>query len=313
MPGDAVFPAGEELFGRLEHMHDLLSDPGLTSIRMVLNLERMVIKEAQRAFTYFHLYGYPTDLVICNRVVPDDAGAYFEAWRAAQARYRPRARQLRARPNSGGAVLRGGGGGQGDAAAARHGGVRRCGPDRLLLSRAAVQRAARRWRVRALARAAVHLQQKVHLSRCGDELVVVVGSWRRNLILPRVLVDLPTAGAGFDDHVLKVRFAAKAAQQGRSVEAMTDLEDQLAQLEQRLAAVEARRARAPRGLIGLWRAALPPKVRAHLRAARKERRLAARAFLDHRIERLEKEPAEALRAGRASPSSSACPGRPVTR
>ena len=75
---------------------------------------------------------------------------------------------------------------------------------------------------------------------------------------------------------------------------MTDLEDRLAQLEQRLAAVEARSERAPRGLIGLWREVFPPEVRTHLRAARKERLLAARALLDHRIEHLEKAPAHAL-------------------
>ncbi len=75
---------------------------------------------------------------------------------------------------------------------------------------------------------------------------------------------------------------------------MTDLEDRLAELEQRLAAVEARSARAPRGLIGLWRDVVPSEVRTHLRAARKERLLAARALLDHRIEHLEKEPSDAL-------------------
>jgi BMFP domain-containing protein YqiC len=75
---------------------------------------------------------------------------------------------------------------------------------------------------------------------------------------------------------------------------MTDLEDQLSELEQRLAALEARSKRAPKGLIELWRGVLPPEVRTHLRAARKEQLLAARAFLDHRIEHLEKEPADTL-------------------
>ena len=72
---------------------------------------------------------------------------------------------------------------------------------------------------------------------------------------------------------------------------MTDLEEQLAKLEQRLAAIEAREEREPRGLEGLWREVFPLEARKHLRMARKEQLLAARAVVDHWIEHLEKEPA----------------------
>src|SRR2546430_996960 len=89
VPDDSVFAAGEELFHRLDHMQQLLADQEKSSVRLVLNLEKMVIKEAQRSFTYFHLFGYPTDLVVCNRVLPEGAGAYFEAWQEAQRRYQP--------------------------------------------------------------------------------------------------------------------------------------------------------------------------------------------------------------------------------
>jgi uncharacterized protein YciW len=75
---------------------------------------------------------------------------------------------------------------------------------------------------------------------------------------------------------------------------MTDLEAQLAALEQRLAAVEARAEREHGGLLGLWREVFPAEARAHMRAARKEQLLAARALLDHWIARLEKEPSERL-------------------
>jgi hypothetical protein len=71
---------------------------------------------------------------------------------------------------------------------------------------------------------------------------------------------------------------------------MTDLEAQVAELEERLAAMEAREEREPRGLIGLWRDLMPPEARKHLRAARKEQLLAARALVDHWIERVDREP-----------------------
>ena len=48
----------------------MLIDPKLTSVRLVLNPEKMVVREAQRTYTYFNLFGYPSDLVICNRVLP---------------------------------------------------------------------------------------------------------------------------------------------------------------------------------------------------------------------------------------------------
>jgi len=214
MPGDAVYRAGEELFGRLEHMHDLLANPDLTSIRLVLNLEKMVIKEAQRAFTYFHLYGYPTDLVVCNRVVPDDAGPYFEAWRQAQARYWPEVQAdfdpipIRQAPFFehevvGMPMLR-------ELGNAVFGGDDPTG----FFYRGHPYRVHREGDAFVIAlELPFTSKDEVRLHRNGDELVVQVGWWRRNLILPRVLIDLPTAGAEFDDHVLKVRFAAKPHRQ----------------------------------------------------------------------------------------------------
>src|SRR5256886_12041534 len=89
VPDDSVFAAGEGLLHRLDHMQQLLADQEKSSVRLVLNLEKMVLKEAQRSFTYFHLFGYPTDLVVCNRVLPEGAGTYFEAWHEAQRRYQP--------------------------------------------------------------------------------------------------------------------------------------------------------------------------------------------------------------------------------
>ena len=211
-PKPEVYNAGEALFGKLEHMHDLLADPELTSVRIVLNLERMVIKEAQRSFTYFHLYGYPTDLVVCNRVLPADSGAYFGAWRETQQRYRPLVEEsfapvpVRDAPffdeevvgermlrTLGRAVF-----GDADPTGFFYRGrpytVRREG-ERFVLE----------------LELPFTSKEEVHLNRFGDELVIAVGSWRRNLILPRVLVDAETIGGGFRDDILRIEFAAAGA------------------------------------------------------------------------------------------------------
>ena len=88
VPEVGVFDTIEELFHQLERMRDILTDENSSSVRLVVNPEKMVIKETQRTFTYMNLYGYCTDLVICNRVFPDEVkGDFFDAWKESQARY----------------------------------------------------------------------------------------------------------------------------------------------------------------------------------------------------------------------------------
>lgn len=87
MPQEEVFAAAKALTERLIRMRDVLTDPEETSVRLVLNPERMVVREAQRTFTYLGLYGYHTDMVVENRVLPSAVrDPYFDAWRAGQRR-----------------------------------------------------------------------------------------------------------------------------------------------------------------------------------------------------------------------------------
>ncbi|MCZ7624812.1 MAG: arsenical pump-driving ATPase GET3 [Candidatus Methylomirabilis sp.] len=89
LPKDNVYAAIEVLFTRIDGMKEVLCDPKRSSIRLVLNPEKMVIKEAQRALTYLNLYGYVTDAVICNRVFPRQLEhGYFAEWSHIQGRYR---------------------------------------------------------------------------------------------------------------------------------------------------------------------------------------------------------------------------------
>lgn len=85
LPGNDVLTEVQDLVRNLIDMSEILRDRSRSSIRLVMNPERMVIKEAQRTFTYLNLYGYLTDAVVVNRVFPADVeGGYFSAWREVQ-------------------------------------------------------------------------------------------------------------------------------------------------------------------------------------------------------------------------------------
>jgi arsenite-transporting ATPase len=75
----------ESLFDMLENVRDLLTNPEYASMRLVVNPERMVIKETQRTFTYLNLYGYATDAVLVNRIFPEEiTDPFFVNWKERQ-------------------------------------------------------------------------------------------------------------------------------------------------------------------------------------------------------------------------------------
>jgi arsenite/tail-anchored protein-transporting ATPase len=83
--GDGVFSATERFYERLDGVRELLADPDRSSVRLVVNPERMVIAEARRTYTYLSLFGYRVDAVVANRLLPDEvADPWFERWRAVQ-------------------------------------------------------------------------------------------------------------------------------------------------------------------------------------------------------------------------------------
>jgi arsenite-transporting ATPase len=211
VPRDEVFAAAERLLGRLGQVHHLLSDPDRTSVRITLALDKLSVAEARRSFTYFHLFGYPSDLVICNRVLPERAGPYFRQLRKAQQGYLPIVEQefgpvpVRTVPQFdhemvgmdrlreiGEALF-----GEGDPTAVHYRGepYRIHREDGLYVLQVALPFMSR---------------EELHLSRRGDELLIHVGGWRRTLLLPRALVDAPTQGAKMDDGTLRIKFKAPA-------------------------------------------------------------------------------------------------------
>lgn len=85
LPKDEVFSAAQSVFESIEGVKDLMSQPEITSARLVINPEKMVIDEARRTYSYLGLFGYGVDGVVVNRVLPDVVSdPYFERWRTIQ-------------------------------------------------------------------------------------------------------------------------------------------------------------------------------------------------------------------------------------
>jgi arsenite/tail-anchored protein-transporting ATPase len=83
--GDDVFSAVRRFYDRLDGVRDLLTDGAVTSARLVVNAERLVVTEARRTFTYLSLFGYHVDAVIANRLLPDTiADPWFASWKGVQ-------------------------------------------------------------------------------------------------------------------------------------------------------------------------------------------------------------------------------------
>jgi len=85
LPTDSYFANIRNLFEKLEGVDDLMEDPYTTSVRLVTNPEKMVLRETQRAFVYFSLHGLTVDSVIVNRLLPPEVkDTWFSEWHMSQ-------------------------------------------------------------------------------------------------------------------------------------------------------------------------------------------------------------------------------------
>lgn len=85
---EQVFDSVAKFYDRLDGIRDILADPEVTSARLVMNPEKMVIAEARRTYTYLGLFGYAVDTAIVNRVLPESVSdPYFKRWHEIQSEH----------------------------------------------------------------------------------------------------------------------------------------------------------------------------------------------------------------------------------
>lgn len=89
LPDDSYFQALENFYEKLKGVDEIIINPDVTSVRLVANPEKMVLKESQRAFMYFNLFGANVDAVIVNKVLPPIVGncEHFSKWVLTQKRH----------------------------------------------------------------------------------------------------------------------------------------------------------------------------------------------------------------------------------
>ena len=213
MPQDDVFESIKQLLTQLDRIHGLLSNQQMTSVRIVLNAEKMVVKEAQRTYTYLALFGYTCDMVVCNRLFPPSVdGAYFTMWKDIQARNHKLVEEcftpvpifdvpffdkevvgVEMLNRMGEAIF-----GDSDPAEVFFQGKAQT-----------IEPAGSGFTLKMPLPLAS--KDQIDLMQTGDELVVQVGDYKRNIILPRALVAQQVAGAKLEGGELRISFVPPVA------------------------------------------------------------------------------------------------------
>ena len=209
LPTEDVFTEVQRLVRNLISMNEILRDRRQASIRLVMNPDRMVIREAQRTFTYLNLYGYLTDAVVVNRVFPQEvADGYFGEWQASQ---HERLADVRAgfapvpivtAPYLATEVI-------GPAMLDRLGGELFGDDDPSRVMYAGIAREISQDNGTTTLRIAVPFAEKdqVSVKKVDQELVVSAGREKRTIILPPGLARRAPAGAKLEDGALLVAFS----------------------------------------------------------------------------------------------------------
>jgi arsenite-transporting ATPase len=208
LPDAGVYDAVKRFYDKLDGVRRVLTDAETTSVRLVVNPERMVIAEAQRTFTYLSLFGYRVDAIVANRLLPDEVtDPYFERWKEAQTKHLqtihdsfhpiPILRsRLRDRELSGAELLS-------DLGEEIYGSVD--ASDVLFLDEP--MSITKKGDTYTLSLRLPFAQRgDLELSIKGDELFVKVGSYRRTIMLPNVLLARSVTEANLKDERLEVLF-----------------------------------------------------------------------------------------------------------
>lgn len=209
LPDKEVMDAPYEFYEQIEALEKVLTDPKQTSVRLVTNPEKMVIKESLRAHAYLSLYNVATDLVIANRILPDKVNdPFFQKWKANQQVYKQEIYDnFHPLPVKEVPLYS----------------EEMCGlpalerlKETLYSNEDPTQVYYQETTIKVVQDGQNYTlelylpgipKEQIQLNKTGDELNVRIGNHRRNLVLPQALAALKPSGAKMEEDYLKIRFA----------------------------------------------------------------------------------------------------------
>lgn len=213
LPDKEVMDAPYEFYEQIEALEKVLTNPEETSVRLVMNPEKMVIKESLRAHAYLSLYNVATDLVVANRIIPDSVSdPFFQRWKESQQQHRQEIYDnfsplpIKEVPLFSEEM---------------------CGLEALdrlkdtlfLNGEDPTQVYYKETTLRVIQEQQQYTlelylpgiaKNQIELSKTGDELNIRIGNHRRNLVLPQALAALQPSGAKMEEDYLRIRFADAA-------------------------------------------------------------------------------------------------------
>ena len=208
LPNKEVMDAPYEFYEQIEALEKVLTNNKQTSVRLVTNPEKMVIKESLRAHAYLSLYNVSTDLVIANRIIPDTVNdSFFEKWKNSQSIYKQEIHDnFHPLPVKEVPLFS----------------EELCGMEALERLKEILYKDEDPTQVyykedtirivKEEDRYSLELylpgipKEQIQLNKTGDELNIRIGNHRRNLVLPQSLASLNPSGAKMENDYLKVSF-----------------------------------------------------------------------------------------------------------
>jgi len=211
LPSDAVYFSIEDLYLKIQEMNEILTDHSVTTIRLVINPEKMVIKESQRAFTYLTLFGFAVDSVIANRILPQDLGeSYFDKWLSIQEKHLQTAEEcFNPLPILRGKLFDEEMVGLPLLSKMADDIFKDTDPIQILSEDKSMEIVPSPGKYVLRMRFPAMKKEQLGVWVKGDELIIKAGSYKRNIILPRSLAFLPLEGAKFVDDRLEIVFGGE--------------------------------------------------------------------------------------------------------